>query len=686
MAGWRASGVLLRQGRPWSGSERNCAFLNCGRQRKRNSPAFANISAVTGLDFLDDGRGIAMVDWDHDGDLDLWLSNRTGPRLRLMLNQRYDRERPHGSEFVAFKLRGTSWTCNTDAIGARVEVVLNGEIEGAEVRGQGPEIEAVSGEPSLNQESTVNNRKLIQTLHAGDGFVSQSSKWLHFGLGRDSEVERVIVHWPGGEMESFSHVQAGAQYSLVEGTGRATRWIPPRPVDAVQLDSSEQTPHIATDTPHVLLPSRIPLPILRYTRFDDRSPHVVEAKTGPLLINLWASWCLPCMAELKAFTELEEDLRATGLDILALSVDGLDDDKNTQPEDAKRFLDQIGFPFGAGVATPESLDKMDIINEFVFDRTARFTIPVSFLVDQDGWIVAVYRGPVSVDVLLRHLDALDSNPDERRQLAVPFPGSWYGRSGDVDLAGLASMFREFFVEDTERYLNLSLEQLAASRLDDPHSKGRQLRLDDERVKAHRQLVVLMREQGRWEEAIMHARQAVDIQPQSRDAQYDLAVALQLHNQIGEAIYHYREVLRIAPQWTDAHRNLGGALASVGQFNTSLYHFREAVRLRPGIPEPLAAMALILATHPHASSRRPDEAIRLAEQASELTQDQSAPVLDTLAAAYAAAGRFDEAVQTAERALVLLSSQPIEGLADRIRQRLELYKQKRPYVQRAPRGP
>ncbi len=97
-AGWDATMRLVRQGRSWSGYERNCAFLNT-----RGTP-FADVSAVSGLDFADDGRAVAVVDWDLDGDLDLWLRNRTAPRLRLMLNQ----SAPGGAGgFVAFKLRGT---------------------------------------------------------------------------------------------------------------------------------------------------------------------------------------------------------------------------------------------------------------------------------------------------------------------------------------------------------------------------------------------------------------------------------------------------------------------------------------------------------------------------------------------------------------------------------------------------
>ena len=84
---WQATNRLLRQGHSFSGFEPKCVYLNCRGSR------FANVSSVTGLDFVDDGRALGVTDWDQDGDLDVWLGNRTGPRLRLMRNSTIDGSR-----------------------------------------------------------------------------------------------------------------------------------------------------------------------------------------------------------------------------------------------------------------------------------------------------------------------------------------------------------------------------------------------------------------------------------------------------------------------------------------------------------------------------------------------------------------------------------------------------------------
>ncbi|MDP7656788.1 MAG: VCBS repeat-containing protein, partial [Roseibacillus sp.] len=123
----------IRDGASFSGRERHCAFLNTGQGR------FADISAVSGFGLPSDGRGLAITDWDHDGDLDLWLSNRSAPRAQFLQN----RIPPQGSGWIAFRLQGDpSRNCPQDGIGSQVELVT----------GNSPQ-------------------RRIKTLHAGNGLM-----------------------------------------------------------------------------------------------------------------------------------------------------------------------------------------------------------------------------------------------------------------------------------------------------------------------------------------------------------------------------------------------------------------------------------------------------------------------------------------------------------------------------------
>jgi hypothetical protein len=64
---------------------------------------------------------------------------------------------------------------------------------------------------------------LVKTLHAGDGFLSQSSNWLHFGLGDRTMIERLVVRWPGGEAETIRGLSVDHRY-IVRQNGDAVAW------------------------------------------------------------------------------------------------------------------------------------------------------------------------------------------------------------------------------------------------------------------------------------------------------------------------------------------------------------------------------------------------------------------------------------------------------------------------------
>jgi tetratricopeptide (TPR) repeat protein len=672
---------LLREGRSFSGHERNCVFLNC------QQPRFADVSAITGLDFPDDGRAVAVTDWDQDGDLDIWLYNRSGPRLRWMRNETVSGEDSSAARFVAIRPQGT--TSNRDAIGARVAVVTDGTAKSCSPDGS-------------------NIRPLIQTVYAGDAYLSQSSKWLHFGLGTEGNIQEVIVRWPNGRSEHFSGCQAGRRYRLVEGTGAAldvtgpprTSALIPSRQPAVEPDPSYRT----------FFGNRLPVPILRYEPWDGTETRVIESAGRPMLVALWASWCEPCVEELKAFSHLASELPAGGLDILAISLDGLDSTRSTGPPDAHRLLDEIGFQFPAGVATSEMLDKITIAAGILLNRQPPLSVPTSLLIDADGALAAIYYGPIDVRRLVDDVAQLNVPIHNHRDLAVPMAGRWNSRPRNLLLRAVARHFQEFgHQEDYARYLRLETEVLARQReqassaeqrrqLDrhyaaDCFSLGlafasagqprealdqfqRTIEAQPDHVEAMINLGVLWARLNQAVAAIDVLSRAVAIEPDSIPARMNLAAALGAQGDFTRAIEHYRHVIRLQPRTTDAEARLARALLEVGDPAQAADHFQRALEVDPGDARSLLCLAWLRATSGLESIRDGSRAVELAEQLHAAKKETDALALDVLAAAWAERGDFARANAYVIKALDQLGPKP-SALRTAILERKKGYEAKQP---------
>jgi tetratricopeptide (TPR) repeat protein len=217
--------------------------------------------------------------------------------------------------------------------------------------------------------------------------------------------------------------------------------------------------------------------------------------------------------------------------------------------------------------------------------------------------------------------------------------------------------------------------------------------------------------GRTDEAITQLGRALALQPDLVEAHYNLANALGTSGRVDEAIAAYARALELRPDHAESHNNLGNALLATGRTREAIEHLARAAALRPDLaatqhnlgvalvrggrvdealprfdaaiaaaadwPAPLKAKAWILATRLDGGPREAAQAVELAARAVALTRGADASALDTLAAAYAAAGRYAEAVATAAEALAAAERGNPERAAA-IRGRLELFRRQQPY--------
>ncbi len=262
-------------------------------------------------------------------------------------------------------------------------------------------------------------------------------------------------------------------------------------------------------------------------------------------------------------------------------------------------------------------------------------------------------------------------------------------------------------ENSLARVNLGHEFFEHGRLDEAislYQKGLETQPNNRQF--HNNLANALREKGRLDEAILHYERAAQIEPGSAEAQFNLGKALGLKGKREEAIARYAIALQIDPGFLPARMSLGNALLQQGKATLAATHFQrlleihpndaalhlnlglcffqmgkmeaaqsqyeKALEIAPGDPGTLNNLAWLLAAGPVASLRDGDRAVQLALQANALSGGDKPLILRTLAAALAEAGRFPEAVETAQRAASLAEAQSIPDLARQIQFELKFY--------------
>ncbi|HKO61581.1 MAG TPA: CRTAC1 family protein [Pyrinomonadaceae bacterium] len=148
------------EGRSLSGYQQKRVWLNDGAGK------FNDVAQAVGVTDTYDGRAVAVADLWNRGVLDVIVTNQRGPLLI------YKNTVLAESRWIDFELEGTA--SNRSALGAEVRVFWNG-------------------------------RQQAQTVSGGSGFCAQNQRRLHFGLGKNVQLEKVVIRWPSGKMQTVEN-------------------------------------------------------------------------------------------------------------------------------------------------------------------------------------------------------------------------------------------------------------------------------------------------------------------------------------------------------------------------------------------------------------------------------------------------------------------------------------------------
>jgi tetratricopeptide (TPR) repeat protein len=205
-----------------------------------------------------------------------------------------------------------------------------------------------------------------------------------------------------------------------------------------------------------------------------------------------------------------------------------------------------------------------------------------------------------------------------------------------------------------------------------------LRLRPDYPEAWERAGAVLTEQGRPADAMPYLTQAVQLAPAWPEAQRRLALAWLRQGRIKEARAAYQQLVSLMPATAEGCRDLADMLTEGQQFAEAVHYYGEALRLKPDFEPVLNNLALLRASCQQPEFRDGRRAVQLAEAACRLSGRRNPSFLGTLAAAYAEAGRFGDAVRTMQEALALARASGADDLLAIQTQMLQQFRAGKPY--------
>jgi Flp pilus assembly protein TadD len=234
-------------------------------------------------------------------------------------------------------------------------------------------------------------------------------------------------------------------------------------------------------------------------------------------------------------------------------------------------------------------------------------------------------------------------------------------------------------DDVSAQKNLGGALLQKGRVDEAiihYQDAVDLKPDD--AGAHNNLGFALFRKGQVDGAIAQYETALQLQPDDEGVHHNLGLALFKKGQVDAAMLHYRKALQIKPDNAEVHNDLANALSKNGQVAEAIQHWQMALEIRPQYLPAQNNLAWALATDPDASLRNGAKAVQLAQQANKLSGGKNLLMLRTLAAAYAEAGQFTNALMTAGQALQLAATESNFQMINSLETQMKLYEAGQPF--------
>jgi tetratricopeptide (TPR) repeat protein len=582
--GWNAINELIRSDGTWAGYERNTFYAN------NRDGTFSDLSGTAGLDFIEDSRSFALADFDHDGRLEIVLKNRNSPQVRVLKNVM----RGIGSSLV-FRLHGTSG--NRDAIGAAITVEAG----------------------KLRQ---------VKFLQAGSGFLSQHAKEVFFGLGDEKGPVNVTIRWPNGQIQRHPNVPVQQRIFIEEGSAdfRAEPFLAAAPGSlgrpSGNLPPSNDLP--ANFESWLLAP--VAAPDFSLPDVMGQTHTVASLRGQPLLLNFWATGSAGSEQQLKLFDSWRTGGAQPGPKVLAVNVEGPD-----QADGVRAFTRARRVLTSVLLASEEAAAIYNILYRYLFDRRRDLDLPTSFLVDERGFIVKVYRGCVDPGHLTADCRHIPLTAAARLDRGFPFPGKWYGGEFLRNQFTYAAVFFE------RGYLDAALASCRLLLENEPTSG-----------EAYYMLGTIYLKKQLPEKARENLEQALKLKPAYfdtwPDAWNNLGMLAIQAGENGQAIQDFKQAIRLNPNHSIALQNLGNAYRQQGQWLEAQSTLERAVKIDPDDANANYSLAMVFA---HRDDT--EDAYEYLERALKLRPDYP-DALNNLGILYARTGRLSDALATFEKCI------------------------------------